>query len=175
MIFENSHNLSTIIPNHFTIFLLVKREDNYRHKGLRKQLVKELRSQKICSEKILAAIEKVPRHFFLDSTFEQFAYTNKAFPIPAGQTISQPQTVAQQSELLNCSPGDKVLEIGTGTGSLTRLLAQNARHVFAVELDRKLFEIMEETLKDYNNVTTFNKDILKSKHHIHPIFDFFDF
>jgi len=66
------------------------------------------------------------------------------------------------------SRNDVVLEIGTGTGSLTRLLAQNARHVFAVELDRKLFEIMEETLKDYNNVTTFNKDILKSKHHIHP-------
>jgi 16S rRNA (adenine1518-N6/adenine1519-N6)-dimethyltransferase len=66
------------------------------------------------------------------------------------------------------SPDDVILEIGTGTGSLTRLLAQNARHVFAVELDRRLFEIMEETLKDYSNVTTFNKDILKSKHHIHP-------
>ena len=76
------------------------------------------------------------------------------------------QFIVKAAEL---SRNDVVLEIGTGTGSLTRLLAQNARHVFAVELDRKLFEIMEETLKDYNNVTTFNKDILKSKHHIHPM------
>jgi len=75
------------------------------------------------------------------------------------------QFIIKTAEL---SRNDVVLEIGTGTGSLTRLLAQNAGHVFAVELDRRLFEIMEETLKDYNNVTTFNKDILKSKHHINP-------
>ena len=75
------------------------------------------------------------------------------------------QFIVKAAEL---SHNDVVLEIGTGTGSLTRLLAQNARHVFAVELDRRLFEIMEETLKDYNNVTTFNMDILKSKHRIHP-------
>ncbi len=75
------------------------------------------------------------------------------------------QFIVKAAEL---SRNDVVLEIGTGTGSLTRLLAQNAGHVFAVEMDRRLFEIMEETLKGYNNVTTFNKDILKSKHHIHP-------
>ena len=75
------------------------------------------------------------------------------------------QFIIKAAEL---SSNDVVLEIGTGTGSLTRLLAQNARHVFAVELDRRLFEIMSETLKDYNNVTTFNNDILKSKHHINP-------
>ncbi len=75
------------------------------------------------------------------------------------------QFIIKAAEL---SSNDVVLEIGTGTGSLTRLLAQNARHVFAVELDRRLFEIMSETLKDYHNVTTFNKDILKSKHHINP-------
>ncbi len=79
----------------------MKREDNYRHKGLRKQLVKELRALEICGEEILTAIENVPRHFFLNSTFEQFAYTNKAFPIPSGQTISQPQTVAQQLSLIH--------------------------------------------------------------------------
>ncbi|GAX60306.1 dimethyladenosine transferase [Candidatus Scalindua japonica] len=76
------------------------------------------------------------------------------------------QFIVKAAEL---GSNDVVLEIGTGTGSLTRLLTQNARHVFAVELDRRLFEIMKETLKDYNNVTTFNKDILKSKHHIHPL------
>jgi protein-L-isoaspartate(D-aspartate) O-methyltransferase len=148
LIFENSHNLSTILPNHFTIFLLVKREDNYRHKGLRKQLVKELRSQKICSEKILAAIEKVPRHFFLDSTFEQFAYTNKAFPIPAGQTISQPQTVAQQSELLNCSPGDKVLEIGTGSGYQCAVLCELGMKVYSIERQKELHNMAVSLLAE---------------------------
>lgn len=76
------------------------------------------------------------------------------------------QFIVKSAEL---DRSDVVLEIGTGTGSLTRLLAQNAGHVFAVELDHRLFEIMKETLKDYNNVTTFNKDILKSKHHINPL------
>lgn len=116
----------------------MKREDNYRHKGLRKQLVKELRSLKICSEEILAAIEKVPRHFFLDSTFEQFAYTNKAFPISAGQTISQPQTVAQQTALLNCSPGDKVLEIGTGSGYQCAILCELGMKVYSIERQKEL-------------------------------------
>ena len=126
----------------------MKREDNYRHKGLRKQLVKELRSQKICSEKILAAIAKVPRHFFLDSTFEQFAYTNKAFPIPAGQTISQPQTVAQQSELLNCSPGDKVLEIGTGSGYQCAVLCELGMKVYSIERQKELHNMAVSLLAE---------------------------
>ena len=126
----------------------MKREDNYRHKGLRKQLVKELRLQKICSEKILDAIDKVPRHFFLDSTFEQFAYTNKAFPIPAGQTISQPQTVAQQSELLNCSPGDKVLEIGTGSGYQCAVLCELGMKVYSIERQKELHNIAVSLLAD---------------------------
>ena len=90
-------------------------EDTYRHKGLRKKLVETVRGKGITDEKILAALEKIPRHFFLDSAFDEVAYEDKAFPISEGQTISQPYTVAYQTQLLQVKPFDKVLEIGTGS------------------------------------------------------------
>ena len=88
--------------------------DSYRHKGLRKQLVDSIRDKGIASRPVLEAMEKVPRHFFFDSSFLEFAYEDKPFPIGAGQTISQPYTVAFQTMLLEIRKGDRVLEIGTG-------------------------------------------------------------
>ena len=90
-------------------------EDSYRHKGLRKKLVELLRSKGISDERVLDAIGIIPRHYFLDSAFDEKAYEDKAFPIAVGQTISQPYTVAYQSQLLDIRPYDKVLEIGTGS------------------------------------------------------------
>ena len=91
-------------------------EDTYRHKGLRKKLVDTIRQKGIKNERVLQAIEKIPRHYFFDSAFLSFAYEDKAFPIGAGQTISQPYTVAFQTELLDIKKGEKVLEVGTGSG-----------------------------------------------------------
>ena len=91
-------------------------EDTYMHKGQRRKLLEQLRTMGIRDEAVLDAMDRVPRHYFLDSAFSQFAYSNKAFPIAAGQTISQPHTVAKQSELLAAAPGANVLEIGTGSG-----------------------------------------------------------
>jgi protein-L-isoaspartate(D-aspartate) O-methyltransferase len=125
----------------------VKSEDNYRHKGLRKKLVEDLRALEICNEEILSAIENVPRHFFLDSSFEQFAYTNKAFPIASGQTISQPQTVAHQTELLNCKSGDKVLEIGTGSGYQCAVLCELGMKVYSIERQKELHDLCGPLLK----------------------------
>ena len=90
-----------------------KYEDSYRHKELRKKLVEVIKSKGITDEKVLAAIENIPRHFFLDSAFDEVAYEDRAFPITAGQTISQPYTVAYQTQLLEIKPFAKVLEIGT--------------------------------------------------------------
>ena len=90
-------------------------EDSYRHKGLRKKLIEVVRSKGITDENVLAALERIPRHFFLDSAFDEVAYEDKAFPIAEKQTISQPYTVAYQSQLLQVKPYDKVLEIGTGS------------------------------------------------------------
>ena len=86
----------------------VKRVDEYRHKGMRRKLSEELQMMGIKDESVLDAICNIPRHFFIDSTFEKHAYSNKAFPIASGQTISQPNTVANQTELLNCKKGDLV-------------------------------------------------------------------
>ena len=113
-------------------------EDTYRHKGLRKKLVDTVRAKGIKDENVLEAINKVPRHFFLDSAFDDVAYTDKAFPIGEGQTISQPYTVAYQSELLNISKGDKVLEIGTGSAYQAVILAAMGAKVFTIERQKKL-------------------------------------
>ena len=117
-----------------------KFEDTYRHKGLRKQLVDLLRKKGISDERLLDAMYHVPRHFFLDSGFDKIAYEDKAFPIAEGQTISQPYTVAYQTELLGVKPHDKILEIGTGSGYQSIVLAQMGAQVFTIERQKKLFD-----------------------------------
>jgi protein-L-isoaspartate(D-aspartate) O-methyltransferase len=117
-----------------------KYEDSYRHKGLRKQLVDSLRKKGIGDEAVLDAINKIPRHFFLDSAFDQVAYEDKAFPIAEGQTISQPYTVAYQTQLLEVRPFDKILEIGTGSGYQAIVLAELGAQVFTIERQKRLFE-----------------------------------
>lgn len=115
-------------------------QDTYRHKGLRKRLTEELALKGITDKKVLIAIEKVPRHLFMDNAFLEFAYQDKAFPIGAGQTISQPFTVAFQTELLEIKKGDKVLEIGTGSGYQTCVLLEMGTKVFTVERQKELFD-----------------------------------
>lgn len=114
-------------------------EDNYRHKGLRKQLVDTLRAKGITDETVLAAIGEVPRHVFLDSSFVELAYQDQAFPIGSGQTISQPHTVAFQTQLLQVEKGMKVLEIGTGSGYQACVLAAMGAKVFSIERQRNLY------------------------------------
>ena len=113
--------------------------DSYKHKGLRKQLVNTIREKGILNENILGAIDKIPRHFFLDSSFLEFAYQDKPFPIGSGQTISQPYTVAFQTELLEVKPNDKVLEIGTGSGYQACVLEELGAKVFSIERQKKLY------------------------------------
>ena len=115
-------------------------EDTYRHKGLRNVLVKLLREKGITDETVLGAINAVPRHFFLDSAFDKFAYEDRAFPIAEGQTISQPYTVAYQTQLLQLRKNDKVLEIGTGSAYQATVLAEMSVRVFTIERQKKLFE-----------------------------------
>ena len=122
-------------------------EDNYRHKGMRQQLVNQLRKEGIANETVLAAIKEVPRHVFLDSSFVEFAYSDQAFPIGSGQTISQPSTVAFQTELLAVEKGMKVLEIGTGSGYQACVLAAMGARVFSIERQRNLFFRTKEILE----------------------------
>ena len=121
-------------------------EDNYRHKGLRKQLVDLLRTKGITDETVLSAINEVPRHIFLDSSFVELAYQDKAFPIGSGQTISQPHTVAFQTQLLQVEKGMKVLEIGTGSGYQACVLAAMGAKVFTIERQRNLYFKTKEIL-----------------------------
>ena len=113
--------------------------DSYREKGARKKLVELLRERGIADEKVLKAIGKVPRHYFFDETFWKQAYKDIAFPIGDGQTISQPYTVAYQTELLHIKAGDKVLEIGTGSGYQTCILIELGAKVFTIERQEKLY------------------------------------
>ena len=122
-------------------------EDNYRHKGLRKQMVDALRAKGITDEAVLTAINEVPRHVFLDSSFVELAYQDQAFPIGSGQTISQPSTVAFQSQLLQVEKGMKVLEIGTGSGYQACVLAAMGAKVFSIERQRNLFFKTKEILE----------------------------
>jgi protein-L-isoaspartate(D-aspartate) O-methyltransferase len=117
-----------------------KTEDGYIHKGLRKQLVGLLREKGITDESVLSAIDLVPRHYFLDSAFAKIAYEDRAFPIDADQTISQPYTVAFQSQLLKIKKGDKVLEIGTGSMYQTAILAALGANVYTIERQKALFD-----------------------------------
>lgn len=113
--------------------------DGYREQGLRQQLVQEIKNKGIKDSRIIDAIGKIPRHLFMDSAFVQFAYVDKAFPIGSGQTISQPYTVAFQTELLELKKGEKVLEIGTGSGYQTAVLLELGVKVFTIERQRNLF------------------------------------
>lgn len=117
-----------------------KYEDSYKHKGLRKQLVDGLREKGITDEAVLNAINNIPRHFFLDTAFDAIAYQDRAFPITEGQTISQPYTVAYQTQLLEVSPFDKILEIGTGSAYQSCVLAELGAQVYTIERQKKLFE-----------------------------------
>lgn len=134
--------------------------DTYRHKGLRKLLVETISRKGITDTGVLAAVEKVPRHFFFDSSFLEFAYEDKPFPIGAGQTISQPYTVAFQTELLNVKKGDRILEIGTGSGYQACILAEMGAKVFTVERQKTLFDKTSKLLPKlgYPGIKTFYGD-----------------
>jgi len=115
-------------------------EDSYRHKGLRKKLIDSLRDKGITDENVLNAMMNIPRHFFMDTALEHIAYQDRAFPIGEGQTISQPYTVAFQTQLLQVSPHEKILEIGTGSAYQAIVLAEMDAAVFTIERQRNLFE-----------------------------------
>lgn len=135
-------------------------EDGYRHKGLRRKLVEAVRGKGITDEKVLAAIETIPRHFFLDSAFDEVAYEDKAFPIAEKQTISQPYTVAYQSQLLDVNPREKILEIGTGSCYQAAVLAELGAKVFTIERQKKLFDTNKtfQWIKKYPSIKFFYGD-----------------
>lgn len=135
-------------------------EDTYRHKGMRKQLAETIRQKGISDERVLEAILNVPRHFFMDSAFDKIAYEDRAFPIAEEQTISQPYTVAYQTQLLDIKPYEKILEIGTGSAYQASVLAEMDAQVFTIERQRKLFDINKEFsyLKKYPNLKFFFGD-----------------
>ncbi len=124
--------------------------DSYRHKGLRKKLIESIRQKGIRNEEVLEAMNRVPRHVFMDSGFINFSYTDKAFPIAAGQTISQPYTVAFQTELLDVQKHMKVLEIGTGSGYQTAVLLELGARVYTIERQRELFLGAQKILGELN-------------------------
>ena len=136
------------------------KDDNYLHKGLRKQLVQGLREKGIKDERVLAAIEAIPRHFFLDPAFERKAYEDRAFPITAGQTISQPNTVAYQTQLLDLKKFDKVLEIGTGSAYQACVLAEMGITLFTVERQKELYDYVGKFffIDKYPNIKRFYGD-----------------
>jgi protein-L-isoaspartate(D-aspartate) O-methyltransferase len=121
-------------------------EDSFQHKGLRKKLVETVRNKGIKDEDVLKAIGKIPRHLFMDSGFIKFSYSDQAFPIGSGQTISQPYTVAFQTELLEVKAMDKVLEVGTGSGYQAAVLIEMGARVFTIERHRELFIRSQELL-----------------------------
>lgn len=120
--------------------------DTFRHKGLRKKLIEVIRAKGITDERVLKAMETLPRHFFFDSGFLEFAYEDNAFPIGAGQTISQPYTVAFQTQLLDVRKGDKILEVGTGSGYQAGILFHLGGKVHSIERQRSLYVKAKEML-----------------------------
>jgi len=134
--------------------------DSYLHKNLRNQLVAILKEKGITEENVLEAIRSIPRHFFLDSVFERIAYEDRAFPIAADQTISQPYTVAYQTQLLQIKKGEKVLEIGTGSMYQTSVLAAMGAKVYTIERQKQLFNLTVKFpfKKEYPNVHFFFGD-----------------
>lgn len=137
-------------------------EDSLIYKGLREKLIKSLRQKNIRNEEVLQAMVKVPRHFFFDSAFHQIAYEDRAFPIAAQQTISQPWTVARQTELLNITAKQpmKILEVGTGSGYQASILAQMNMQVFSIERQKELFLQLKnfDYIKRFSNLSIFYGD-----------------
>lgn len=126
-------------------FAVMRRyEDSYKQKGLRKQLVDSIRQKGITDENVLTAINNIPRHYFLDTAFEGIAYEDRAFPIGEDQTISQPYTVAYQTQLLEVKPFEKVLEIGTGSAYQACVLGELKANVFTIERQKKLFDLVKQ-------------------------------
>jgi protein-L-isoaspartate(D-aspartate) O-methyltransferase len=123
-----------------SLFCKTIMEDTYKDRGARKRLVQELRTKGIVDEKVLAAMLKIPRHFFIQSEFRSHAYQDKAFKIDAGQTISQPYTVAYQTQLLQIEAGDKVLEVGTGSAYQAIILLELGVNLFTIERQEELFK-----------------------------------
>lgn len=145
-------------------------EDSYRHKGLRRKLVDSLRKKGITDERVLAAMDAVPRHFFLDSAFADLAYADKALPIEREQTISQPFTVAFQTQLLNLQKRDRVLEIGTGSGYQAAILGKLEARVFTVERQEQLFHEAKKLLGElgFANVRCYFRDGTKGLREFAP-------
>ena len=137
-----------------------KLEDTYRHKGLRKKLIDLLRTKGITDGHVLEAMYNIPRHYFLDSAMDEIAYEDRAFPISEGQTISQPYTVAYQSQLLQVKPNDKILEIGTGSIYQAAVLAEMGAKVYTIERQKKLFEKTKDFIfrSKYPNIKFFYGD-----------------
>jgi len=137
-----------------------KFEDTYRHRGLRKKLIDSIRDKGITDENVLEAMMNIPRHYFLDTALEHIAYQDRAFPIGEGQTISQPYTVAYQSQLLEVKPYEKILEIGTGSAYQAMVLAEMGATVFTIERQKKLFELNKLCIlkSKYPNIKFFYGD-----------------
>jgi protein-L-isoaspartate(D-aspartate) O-methyltransferase len=137
-----------------------KYEDTYRHKGLRNKLIETLRQKGVSDEKLLLSMSNIPRHYFLDSAFDEVAYEDRAFPIAQKQTISQPYTVAYQTQLLEVKPFEKILEIGTGSGYQASVLAEMGAQVYSVERQKPLFDSLRQFafIKKYPNIKCFFGD-----------------
>ncbi len=135
-------------------------DDTYRHKGLRKKLLDILREKGITDENVLNAMNNIPRHFFMDSALDNIAYEDRAFPISDGQTISQPYTVAYQTQLLQIKPNEKILEIGTGSIYQATMLAELGAKVFTIERQKNLFDKTKNYIfkSKYTNLKFFYGD-----------------
>ncbi|MDG2426175.1 MAG: protein-L-isoaspartate(D-aspartate) O-methyltransferase [Flavobacteriales bacterium] len=146
-------------------------QDTYRHRGMRRKMLDGLRQMGIADERVLSAMDEVPRHYYLDAAFDKFAYENKAFQIGAGQTISHPYTVARQSELLQLPEGSKVLEIGTGSGFQCAVLCAMGYKVYSIERQKELYDRAKPFLKQLGyRADIFYGDGYKGK----PVFAPFD-
>ena len=134
-------------------------DDTFKHQGWRHQMVENLREKGIASSRVLEAMDSVPRHLFLETMLDYMAYEDRALPISCGQTISQPSTVAFQSELLDIEPEMKVLEVGTGSGYQTAVLVAMGAKVFTIERQKELYDISKRRLNELNyRVKTFLGD-----------------
>ncbi len=135
-------------------------KDTYRHKGLRRQLIETLKKKGIRDQRVLSAMANLPRHFFLEKAFEEWAYQDKAFPIGNSQTISQPYTVAYQTILLDIKKRDRVLEVGTGSGYQAAILAMIGARVYTIERQELLHKRSKQLLEDLGleGVRTYHRD-----------------